>query len=125
MTTSLIPRGRQTKLRGAWETTYGTNPGASFFELNPYTAELTRTRPLEPDDILGAGFANSMDARPAAPSPEDGAGKLKVPLDLGQIGFWLGAGLGRVTATGTTPKTHSFVSGVTTLPSLSLERDVV
>ena len=125
MTTAAIPRGRQSKLRLAYEATFGVNPAASFSELNAYTATFSRARPLVADDVLGAGFANFVDARPAAPTVEDATGKLTLPLDLAQIGFWLGAAVGRVSATGTTPKTHVFSSGVATIPSLYLERELV
>ena len=125
MTTTVLPRGRQTKLRLAYEATYGVNPAANFSEVNAYAATFSRARALVADDILGGGLANTVDTRPAAPNVEDASGKLTVPLDLGQIGFWLGAAVGRVTATGTTPKVHAFASGNTSIPSLFLEREFV
>lgn len=125
MPTSALPRGRQTKLRLAWETTFGVNPGSAFFELNTYTSDLARARTLDADDILGAGFANNVDARPAGPDVETATGKLTVPLDLVQIGFWLAAAMGRIAPTGSGPYTHAFTSGVTPLPSFSLERELV
>jgi hypothetical protein len=125
MTTSVLPRGRQQKLRLAWEATYATNPTTGFNELNPYTVGFNRARALVADDILGPGYANTVDGRPAGPNVEDATGKLSVPLDLAQIGWWLGAGLGRVSATGTTPKSHAFTSGNTSLPSLYLEREIL
>ena len=79
--------------------------------------------------MLGAGFANFIDSRPAAPDVENATGKIAVPLDMGQIGFWLAAALGRVSATGGGPYTHAFVSGAITagnpLPSMFLERGFV
>lgn len=126
MSTTANPRGRQSKIRMAWESAYGTVPGATgWSEINAYAHELTRARALEPDDILGAGFANSVDARPAAPSVEDATGKLTLPLDLQQIGFMLAATLGRVSPAGTGPFTHAFTSGVTPIPSFALERELV
>ncbi len=126
MAIAAYPRGRQTKLRQVWEATYGTSPGSGWSELNAYTHDLTRTRALEADDILGAGFANNVDARPAAPNVEDAAGKLSVPGDLEQIGFWLAAAFGRAGApTGSGPYTHTFVSGANPLTSFSLERELV
>ena len=125
MSTTVLPRGRQQKLRLAWESTFATNPGTGFNELNPYTTAFNRSRALEADDVLGGGFANLVDGRPAAPTIEDATGKINVPLDLAQIGWWLAAALGRVSATGTTTKTHAFVSGNTSIPSLCLEREMV
>jgi tail tube protein len=126
MPTSALPRGRQAKHRIAWEATYGVPVVTGFQEINVYTSDPTRTRALEADDILGAGFANTVDARPAAPNVEDAAWKASFPLDLNQIGFILAAAFGRVGApTGGGPYTHVFTSGVTPLPSLTMERELV
>jgi hypothetical protein len=125
MTTSALPRGRQSKIRIVQETTYATAPGAGWLELNTYTNDLMRARTLEADDILGAGFNNTWDARPAAPNVEDATAKLSVPLDLGQFGFWLAAMFGVAAPTGSGPYTAVFTSGGGPIPSLSIERELV
>ena len=125
MSTTVLPRGRQTKTRLAWETTYGTNPGTGFEELNTYSIDLVRARTLDPDDILGAGFNDSIGARPAGPDVEEATGKLGAPFDLIQLGYWLAASLGRVSPTGSGPYVHSFAAGVAPLPSFTLEREFV
>lgn len=123
MSTTVLPKGRMTRIRAAYETTIATNPGSGFSELHSYAHEIKPNRPLVDDDVLGAGFPNNTDDRPAAPNIGDPSQTLSVPLDIGQIGFWLGAFLGRVSAAGTTPKTHSFTSGVGAMPTLSIERE--
>lgn len=125
MSTSVLPRGRQSKLRLAWETTYATAPVSGFQELNAYAHDLARARALEPDDVLGAGFANNVDARPAAPNVEDASAKISVPCDMLQVGYWLAAALGRIAPTGAGPYVHSFASGGTSIPSITLERELL
>lgn len=125
MPTTALPTGRKTRHRATYETTLGVNPGSAFSELHVYSSEITPVQPLVDDDVLGAGYANPIDDRPAAPSVSDPTWKASVPLDLSQIGFWLGAALGRVSATGTTPKTHLFSSGGLLIPTLSLEKELV
>jgi Phage tail tube protein len=126
MSTAVLPRGRQTKIRVVVEQTYGVAPAAGWSELNTYTNDLVRARALESDDILGAGFANQVDARPAAPDVEDATAKISVAMDLLQLETWLGAALGPATITGAaSPFTHAFASGSTPLPSLSIEREFV
>ncbi len=125
MPTTSLPRGRRTRMRLAFEVTTDVNPGANAAELNPYTITITPVRPLQDDDVLGAGFANDVDSRAAAPSVQDPTWKADVPLDLGQVGYWLGATLGRVSATGNTTKTHVFTSGQAVIPTMSLEEEYV
>jgi len=48
-------------------------------------------------------------------------GDVVVPLDAEAFGFWLKAGFGDPTTTGTGPWTHEFQSGSWTLPSMSIE----
>jgi len=123
MSIATDPRGRSTKVRIAYESTYGTAETTGFFELNTYAHDFKRNRPLVADDVLGAGYHNGVDARPAAPNVEDGSWSIEVPFDLTQIGYWLKAGLGDVTGSGT-PKVHSFTSGVAALPSMTMEREL-
>lgn len=117
------PRGRSTKIRIAYEATYGTAETTGFFELNTYKHDFQRSRALVDDDVLGAGFANATDARPAAPNIEDDKWSLEVPFDLTQIGYWLKPAFGDVTGSGS-PKVHSFSTGVAGLPSFTMEREL-
>ena len=125
MTTTVLPRGRQSRLRLAYQSAFATQATSGFQELNTYSHSFNRTRPLADDDVLGAGFANLVDERPAAPGLEEADGSLSVPFDLAQIGFWLKAAMGAPTTSGTTTKTHVFTTGSTSLPSLTLEREFV
>lgn len=125
MTTTVLPRGRQTRVRMAYQSAFATQATSGFQELNTYTSNFNPIRPLADDDVLGAGFANLVDERPAAPGLEEADASLSVPFDLAQIGFWLKAAMGAPTTTGTTTKTHVFTTGSTSLPSLTLEREFV
>lgn len=117
------PRGRSTKIRIAYEAAYGTAETTGFNEINAYRVDFQRTRALVDDDVLGAGFANSTDARPAAPNVEDGKFTLELPMDLLQVGFILKPAFGDVTGSGS-PKVHSFTTGVAGLPSFTMEREL-
>jgi hypothetical protein len=123
MTTTALPRGRQTRLRLAYQTAFAVAATTGFQELNTYNHTFNPSRPLQDDDVLGAGFQNLVDERPAAPGLEEADAPIQVPLDLNQIGFWLKALLGAPTTSGTTTKTHVFTSGAASLPSLTLERE--
>jgi hypothetical protein len=48
-------------------------------------------------------------------------GDIVVPVDVRNIGMWLKALLGSATVTGTGTLTHTFISGKSSLPSISLE----
>lgn len=125
MTTTVLPRGRQSKLRLAYQTAFATQAASGFQELNTYTHAFNRSRPLQDDDVLGAGFANLVDDRPAAPGLEEADVSLSVPFDLAQIGYWLKLGLGAPSTSGTTTKTHVFTTGNTSLPSATMERELL
>ena len=124
MTTINYPRGRQTKIRMAYQTAFATQATSGFQELNTYTHVFNPNRPLQEDDVLGAGFANLVDDRTPAPGLEEADASLSVPFDLAQIGFWLKAAMGAPVTTGTTTKTHVFTTGQTALPTLTLEREM-
>jgi hypothetical protein len=124
MTTSNYPRGRQTKIRLAYQSAFATQAASGFQELNTYTHAFNTNRALQDDDVLGAGFFNLVDARAPAPGLEEAEASLSVPFDLAQLGYWLKAALGAPVTTGTTTKTHVFTTGATTLPTLTLEREL-
>jgi Phage tail tube protein len=123
MPTTALPRGRKTRNRLVFETTFKVNPGSGTTEFHAYALTIKPNRPLVDDDVIGAGYANSVDSRPAAPSVSDPTVSLSVPLDIGQIGWWLGGALGRVSASGSTVKTHVFTTGNEVLPTMSLEQE--
>ena len=125
MTTSILPRGRQSKVRIGYQSAFLTQQTTGFQELNVYSHNFERKRAVEPDDLLGAGLLNTIDARAAAPALEEASGSLSVPLDVAQIGFWLKALLGAPSVSGTTPKVYTFTSGATQIPSLTIEREFV
>ncbi len=125
MTTSALPRGRSSKLRMAYQSAFATQAASGFQELNVYSHNFDRRRPIETDDILGAGLLNAIDARAAAPALEEATGAISVPMDVAQMGFWLKALLGAPSVSGTTPKVYTFTSGATQIPSLTIEREFV
>lgn len=125
MTTSNDPRGRLSELYSAKQTALATaavSPAQSFVRRHFY--DFTPSPQSEPqdDEILGGGFHNSIDARPAAPDIERGGVRIAWPLDLAQIGFVLAELLGLPTTTGSGPYVHTFNSGTIQVPTTTFER---
>ncbi len=103
----------------AFETAYGTIPGAGFKKLPFVSNALGEERPLIEDDQLGFGREGLDPTYDVATNDGD----IVVPVDTRAIGFWLKLLLGTptTTGTGTDPRVHTFVSGAAALPSASIE----
>ncbi len=101
----------------AYEAVYGTAETTGYKQMPFATSSLGTEQPLLESELLGQG------RDPAAPVLDavQNDGSVIVPIDALAIGYWLKGLLGPPTTTGTTPKTHTFVSGAAALPSMSIE----
>lgn len=125
MTTSSDPRGRLAELYTARQTALATaavSPDQTFVRRHFYDLQLTPQSEPQDDDILGGGFDNSIDARPAAPDIERASARAVLPLDLVQVGYLLTEFFGAVSPTGEGPYLHTFDSSTTAIPSTTVER---
>lgn len=111
-------QGANTKFNMAFESTYGTAPVSGYLTMPFASTTLGQEQGLIDNELLGFG------RDPVAPSRDaiTADGDVVIPVDTDGIGHWLKALLGAPTTTGTTPKIHTFVSGATSIPSLSIEK---
>ncbi len=110
--------GSNTQMLGKFETGYGTTPTGNFHKLPFVSTTLGAEQGLIADDTLGNGRDPNAPGRDVVKCDGD----VVVPLDARNIGHWLKGLLGAPVSTGTDPNhVHTFISGVSTLPSLSLE----
>ena len=109
--------GSRAQLALAFESTYGTAPGSGYTKLPFATSGLSSEQPLVDSELLGYG------RDPLAPIKDavTADGDIVIPVDVDGIGYWLKAAFGSPTTTGTTPKTHTFKSGATSIPSMAIE----
>lgn len=110
--------GANVQLLGKFESVYGTPPSGNYNQLPFVSSDLGSEQGLIASDLLGQG------RDPAAPIRDviRVEGNVVVPVDLRNFGLWLKALLGApTTAEDDDNYTHTFVSGLTALPSLSLE----
>ncbi len=110
-------QGSRAQLALAYESTYGTAPASGYFKMPFARSTLGTEQPLIDNELLGYGRDPLPPQRDAITSDGD----VVIPVDVTAIGYWLKGLLGQPTTTGTTPRTHTFVSGGTTLPSMSIE----
>ena len=126
MTTSIDPRGRLSELYSAAQTnllTPAAAPGDTFIRRHFYDWTPSPQQQPQEDEIMGGGFANSIDARPAAPDIHRAGLRVAWPLDLEQIGWVLAELLGPPTTTGTeAPYTHTFDTSKVQIPTRTFER---
>lgn len=125
MTTSNDPRGRLSELYSGRQTNLMTSaaaPGVTFTRRHFYDWSPSPASEPQDDDVMGGGFANSIDARPAAPDLERAALRVVWPLDLVQIGHTLAEFFGAPVSAGAGPYTHTFNSGVAVVPTTTFER---
>ena len=112
-------RGFFKALNGVWEATYGTTPTISsgdMFKLPFNTCEIGSSEDMiEPATIRG----NRYQAEPAFGNI-DVNGRVTVPLDVRNTGYWLRMLLGDPSTTGSGTYTHVF-DPATTVPSATLE----
>ena len=110
-------RGANAKIVGAFETTYGTPPASGFMPLPFVRSTLGPEQGLVEDDLLGNGREKYDPTLDVVVND----GQVVVPVDLRNFGHWLKLLLGAPTTSGTDPYTHTFESGATALPSMSVE----
>ena len=125
MTTSNDPRGRLAELYSASQTaliTPAASPGQPFTRRQFYDWTPSPQEEPQDDEVMGGGFANSVDARPAAPDVHRASVRIAWPLDLIQIGHALSELLGLPVTTGTGPYVHTFDSATTQVPTRTFER---
>lgn len=109
--------GARAQMALAFESTYGTAPASGYTRLPFASAGLSSEQPLVDSELLGFG------RDPLAPIKDavTADGDIVIPIDVDGIGFWLRAAFGAPVTTGTTPKTHTFKSGGTSIPSMAIE----
>lgn len=110
-------QGARAQMALAFETVYGTAPASGYKQMPFASTTLGSEQPLLASELLGYG------RDPLAPQQDviTVDGQVVVPIDVEAFGYWLKAAFGAPTTTGTTPKTHTFVSGATALPSFAIE----
>lgn len=112
-------RGIVSELYGAFESAFATPVASgSYWQLPFYSESLGETQGLSEDQELGFGREPQQPVRDA----RNVDGDMTVPARLAPLGVWLKALLGAPTTTGSGDYVHTFTSGVTTLPSLTLEK---
>jgi hypothetical protein len=109
--------GANASLLAAFETTYGSNPVGDYWKLPFVSTTLGSEQGLIANDLIGLGRDTSAPIRDVIKVEGD----IVVPIDVRNIGMWLKALLGSATTTGTGTLTHTFISGKSSLPSISLE----
>jgi hypothetical protein len=109
--------GANASFLAAFETTYGSNPVGDYWKLPFVSTTLGSEQGLIANDLIGLGREPNAPIRDVIKVEGD----MVVPVDVRNIGMWLKALLGSATTTGTGTLTHTFISGKSSLPSLSLE----
>jgi hypothetical protein len=109
--------GANASLLAAFEPTYGNTPTGDFGKIPFVSTTLGSEQGLIANDLIGLGRDPSAPIRDVIKVEGD----IVIPIDLRNIGMWLKALLGNPVSVGDTAHTHTFVSGNSGLPSLSLE----
>ncbi len=109
--------GARAQIALAFESTYGTAPVSGYTKMPAASISLGSGQPLIDSELIGYG----RDPLPPIKDAVTVDGNAVVPIDVDGVGYWLKLLLGAPTTTGTSPKTHTFVSGGLTLPSASIE----
>jgi hypothetical protein len=114
-------RGANAKAFGIFETTPGVTPaaGVNWFGIPFVSHTLGEERPLIQSDLLGQG----REMQDPTPDVATNDGDIVVPVDVRNFGHWLKLFFGNpATVAGTGgEEVHTFTSGASTLPSMSLE----
>ncbi|WP_347267724.1 phage tail tube protein [Paracoccus sp. (in: a-proteobacteria)] len=112
-------QGARARMALAFETTYGTAPASGYTRMPFASTSLGAEQPLLNSELLGYGRDPLAPVKDAVTADGD----VVVPIDAEAFGFWLKAGFGAPTTTGTAPGpfTHTFHSGGWTLPSMAIE----
>lgn len=111
-------RGSNARLLGKFESVYGTPPTGNFIQLPFVSSNIGPEQGLIESDLLGQGregYDPTLDV-------VNNDGDIVVPVDAGNFGHWLKLMLGApVTAANASLFDHTFTSGASNLPSMSLE----
>ncbi|MCW3477363.1 phage tail tube protein [Limobrevibacterium gyesilva] len=122
---ALIParaRGTRLQLLAKAETTVGTKATGAYAQLPCYSFDMSAQQPQVEDPVLSYGIGrNPMDPFPDALTLK---GNAKVPLETGNIDFWLTLLFGTKVTTGTTTKTDTWTAGGA-LPSATFEKGLL
>ena len=123
MTTSNDPRGRGVEIYSASQTALAEAAESGFVRRAYYDWSPSPQDEPQDDEVLGAGFHNSIDAAPAAPDLHRGGLTVDWPMDLIQCGHALAEVFGLPATTGTSaPYAHTFSSATAQVPSRTFER---
>ena len=110
--------GANAQLLGEFETTYGTAPSGNYIKFPFVSSDLGSEQGLIASNLLGLGRDPAQPIRDVIKV----TGNVVVPVDVRNFGHWLKALLGPPTTVGSAaPYTHTFTSGASSLPSLSIE----
>jgi hypothetical protein len=109
--------GANAKFLAAFEAAYGTPPAADYRQVQLARYGVSARQNLLDNDLLGIG----RDPAPPVLGAINVDGEIVVPMDARSTGFWLKGLLGPPTTAGAGPYTHTFISGVQALPSLSIQ----
>lgn len=118
---ALRARGSSLQVLSKVESTAGTAATGNYTLLPVFTYELSATQELTQDNVLSTNSSRRNVGDPSL-GPIDVAGNARVPLDLENFGNWCHLLFGAATDTGTTNYTHTWKSGLTTLPSATQEK---
>jgi hypothetical protein len=111
--------GANAKTIAVFESTVGTVPNAvAAWGTIPFVSHsLGEERNLLASDLLGRG----RETDDPTPDVANNDGDIVVPVDVRNFGKWLKLFLGAPTTTGSGDYTHEFASGISALPSMSIE----
>lgn len=110
--------GANAQLLAKFETTYGTPPSGNYIKFPFVSSELGSEQGLIASDLLGQGRDPAQPIRDVIKV----TGNVAVPVDLRNFGHWLKCLLDDPVTTGSSaPYTHTYKSGSSSLPSLSVE----
>jgi hypothetical protein len=109
--------GANAQILAREETTYGTAAEGDYHRFGFVSADLGAEQPLEDDDVLGQGREPMAPDRGAV----DVEGKIVVPVDLRDIGFWLKLLMGAPVTGDSANFTQVYRSGAAALPSATIE----
>lgn len=122
MPTSNDPRGRAVEIYSASQTALAEAASEGFVRRAYYDWSPAPQDEPQDDEVLGAGFHNSIDAAPAAPDLHRGGLTVDWPMDLIQCGHALAEVFGLPSTSGAGPYVHTFSSGTGQLPIRTFER---
>lgn len=112
--------GSTFKLAVKEQTTPEVLATGNFVQLPVVSFGLSASQALNRSDLLSANLGR--DGTDPYLEMIAVGGNAVVPFDVTNIGYWLKMLLGAATVTGTTDKTHVFISGKTALPAFSVEK---